>query len=387
MKFSASILLISVALATVASAAPLAHINVNANANVPVSKMSKRHCGDCTHKDAAALDVIVRASALHYADIAHVHLDKLMDEINTAKVTSNNQELAKEKALLSITVQAKIDEAKEACNSEALEPMIMATVTADPNLDIPWSKKDEVEKKMAELDIKITNLVLDRIQANINAELLSKACAEKMTMTQISPAPIAAVESEAEAPAPTIETPAPAPESPAPAPESPAPAPETPAPAPETPAPVPETPAPVPETPAPVPETPAPVPEVAPVPVPATVPVANGDASFQEEAVPEPNNETANGGLRVGIDVVAADVDPKYVCQSGCKDSNDAKQVLNLRVTLENELSPRLEHFYTKEVPTACTEKRVSLLHRVLSIIGGGGKGGLEINVDANVNV
>ncbi|KAG0378886.1 hypothetical protein BGX24_002499 [Mortierella sp. AD032] len=343
MKFTSSILLISAAIASVASAIPLGaqssgNVNVpntvqgNANANAYFARtpLTKR-CGDCTHKDTAALNIIIKASADHYSDIAHVRLDNLMREIATAKVTSGTDELPKEKALLTITVQSKIDEAKKDCTSEELVPAIKAAVAADANLDVAWSKQEgkELEKKMAALDVKITQLVLDRIQANINAELLSKDCTEKMTNTEIAPAP------ETSAPAPVAETPAPTPETPAPAPETPTPAPETPAPAPETPAPAPEAPAPVPEN--------------------------------------------TDNGLKVGIDV-AASVDPKFVCKSGCNDSQDAKNVLSLRVNLENELKPRLDHFYNQEIPTAYEEKRPSLLDGVLSLLSG-----LKIDAKANV--
>ncbi|KFH64851.1 hypothetical protein MVEG_09580 [Podila verticillata NRRL 6337] len=351
MKFSTSILLISAALA-VTSAAPLVNLN-NINANVATNGLAKRSCADCTHADGAALDIIIKASADHYADIAHARLDGLMNEINTAKVTSGTQDLPKEKALLTITIQNKIDEAKKACSSQELEPVIKASVTADANLDIPWSKKEEVEKKMAELDLKITKLVLDRIQANINAELLSKECTEKMTNTEIAPAP-APVE---------LDTPAPAPPAPAPATEAPAPVPETPAPAAETPAPASEALAPTPEVPAPASvETPAP-------------------AALAESA-PQPTHENNNnnGELRVGIDV-ASNVDPKFVCKDGCKDSNDANTILNLRVTLEKELTPRLEHFYAEEVPTACTEKRASLLGGLLNLLSNA-----RLSVQANVD-
>ncbi|KAG0075799.1 hypothetical protein BGZ90_009478 [Linnemannia elongata] len=345
MKFTSSILLISAAIASVATAAPLTgqatgtinvpnNVHGNANAYFSRTPLTKRACGDCTHKDGAALDVIIKASADHYADIAHARLDNLMREIATAKVTSGTEELPKEKALLTLTVQSKIDDAKKACTSEELVPAIKAAVAADANLDIAWSKQEdkELEKKMAELDVKVTKLVLDRIQAKVDAELLSKDCTEKMTNTEIAPAP---------------ETSAPAPETSAPVPEAPAPVPETPAPAPQAPAPVPETPAPAPEAPAPVPETSAPVPE------------------------------NTDNGLKVGIDV-AANVDPKFVCKSGC---NDAEDVLSLRVNLENELKPRLDHFYAEEVPTACEEKRTTLMDGVLNLLSG-----LRVNVKADVN-
>ncbi|KAF9912890.1 hypothetical protein EC991_007502 [Linnemannia zychae] len=386
MKFTSSILLISVAIASVASAIPLnaqgtGNVNVpntakvNANAYFDRLPLAKR-CNDCTHKDSAALDVIIKASADHYADIAHIRLDNLMREISTAKVTSGTEELPKEKALLTITVQAKIDDAKKACTSEELVPAIKAAVDADVNLDIAWSKQEdkEIEKKMAELDAKITQLVLDRIEANINAELLSKDCTEKMTNTEIAPAP--------ETPAPAPETPAPAPETPAPVPETPAPVPETPAPAPETPAPAPETPAPAPETPAPVPETPAPAPETpAPAPeTPAPVPETPSPTPEAPAPVPENTNTDGNNGLKIGIDV-AANVDPKFVCKSGCNDSQDANNVLSLRVNIENELKPRLDHFYNQEVPAAYEEKRPSLVDGVLNLLSG-----LRIKAEVNVN-
>ncbi|KAH7059632.1 hypothetical protein BKA57DRAFT_431947 [Linnemannia elongata] len=347
MKFISTILLISAAIASVASAVPLTgqatgNVDVpktvqgNANAYFARTPITKR-CGDCTHKDGAALDVIIKASADHYADIAHARLDNLMNGIATAKVTSGAKDLPKEKALLTITMQSNIDNAKKACTSEELVPAIKSAVEADANLDIAWSKQEdqELRKKMAELEVKVTQLVLDRIQANINAELLSKDCTEKMTNTEIAPAP---------------ETPALVPETPALVPETPAPVPETPAPTPEAPAPVPGTLAPATETPVPMPETTAPVPK------------------------------NTDNGSKVGIDV-AANVDPKFVCKSGCNDSQDAKNVLSLRVNLENELKPRLDHFYAEEVPTACEEKSNSLLDGVLNLLSG-----LRVNVKADVN-
>ncbi|KAG0348304.1 hypothetical protein BG004_005439 [Podila humilis] len=337
MKFTSSILLISAALATLASAAPLTATNVLPdNGNKILGNVLNKRCNDCTHKDALALDIIVKASADHYANIASVRLDNLLSEIQTAKVTSDSQDLPQEKAALTVTVQTKIDEAKQACAPEALAHAIKATVTANAAMDVPWSKKEEIESRMAELDIMITKLMLDRIQASINAERLSKDCTEKMTNTEIAPAP-----------APAPEAPAPAPEAPAPAPEAPAPAPEAPAPAPEVPAPAPEAPAPVPEAPAPAPESPAPAPAC---------------------------TETSCGSKKVGIDV-AADVDAKFVCKSGCKDTKDAKNVLSLRVTLENEFEPRLNHFYNEEVPSDCTEKRSALLGGVLELVA-------NLNVD-----
>ncbi|KAG0300114.1 hypothetical protein BGZ98_009436 [Dissophora globulifera] len=311
MKFTSSILLISAALGAVASAVPLVAqttATVGRNTHVVVKR-----CTECTHNDNIALDLIVKASADHYSSIAHARLNNLMTEIEAAKVTSDNQNMPQEKAALSVTVQTKIDEAKKACEPEALAPVIKASVTSNANLDIAWSKKEEIEKKMAELDLMITKLMLERIQANINAEMLSKDCTENMTNTEIAPAP---------APAPA---------------EQPAPAPE------------------------PVAE-PAPVPAPAEQPAPAPAPAE----------VPAPAPATAQPGIDV-----AANVDSKFVCKSGCKDSNDAKTVLTLRVNLENEFSPRLDHFYGEEVPAACEEKRESLLGGVLQLVA-------HLNVDAD---
>ncbi|KAF9082032.1 hypothetical protein BGX23_000178, partial [Mortierella sp. AD031] len=220
MKFTSSILLISAAIASVATAAPLAgqiigNVNianralVNANVILGVDPIAKL-CDDCTHKDDTALNVIVKASADHYADICYARLDNPMREIATAKVTSGTEELPKEKILLTIAVQSKIDDAKKACTSEEIVPAIKDAVAADNNLDIDWSKQQdkELEKKMAELEVKVTQLVVDRIQAIINAESLSKDATEKMTNTDIVPAP--------ETPAPMPETPALTPEAPAP---------------------------------------------------------------------------------------------------------------------------------------------------------------------------
>ncbi|KAI8595576.1 hypothetical protein EDD21DRAFT_420527 [Dissophora ornata] len=176
MKFSATALLISVALATVATAAPLiAQENPNTNAHV----FTKR-CAECTHVDDAAFELFIKFSADHYSDIAHARLNNLMSEIESAKVTSGSRDMQQEKAALTVTVQTKIDEAKKACTSEALASVIKATVMSDASYDMPWSQKEEVEKKMVGLDIMITNLVTGLIQDNINAEMLtstgSRAC-------------------------------------------------------------------------------------------------------------------------------------------------------------------------------------------------------------------
>jgi hypothetical protein len=290
-----------------------------------------KRCSDCTSKDEEALSLVVDASAKHYSKIAHVRLDNLWREIRGVKVTNGDKDLPKERAALTIAIKTNIDKAKKDCSSEALAPIIKATVTSDPTLDIPWSKKEEAEKKLVDLDIKLTKVVLDRVHGIINAELLSKACAEKMTNTEIAPTP--APDNVPEGPFVGESLP----------------------PKPEAPAPVPETPAPVPETPAPVPETPAPVPE----------------ATTKQPA-------KNNGGLQIGIDV-ASDVDSKFVCKSGCKDTKDAESVLNLRVNIEKELGPRLDQFYDKEMSTDCTEKRSELLGNVLSLLG--------VNVNAVVNV
>ncbi|KAF9103315.1 hypothetical protein BGX29_003493 [Mortierella sp. GBA35] len=313
MKFISFISLISAAIVSVATAAPLvgqASGNVNVNTDVARDSIVKRHCSDCTHTDDATLIIIIKASADHYADIVHVRLDSLMREIATAKVSSGFEELPKEKALLTITVQSKIDDAKKACTWEKFNPAIKAAVTADANLDVVRSKQEdkELEKKMADLEVKITQLIVDRIQANINAESLSKDATEKMTNTEITPAS--------------------------------------------------ETPALVPET----PTTPERVEETTP-----------------KTTEPSTENNSKSGGLRVGIDV-AAKVDPKFVCKSGCSDSQDAKDVLSLRINLENQLKPRLNHFYTKEVPTACNDKRASLLDGVLNLLSG-----LRIGAKADV--
>ncbi|KAG0327710.1 hypothetical protein BG000_000836, partial [Podila horticola] len=207
MKLSISSLLISAAIAAVASAAPASDAHVDVTANILTN------CADCTQADSHALDVIIAASANHYSKIAHVRLDNLMKEMSTASVTDGAEELPREKALLLVAVQTKINDAKIASMPHALAPAIKAAIEADADLNIPWSQKDQVEKKMVDLNLAITNLVLDRIQVNINAELLSKDCAEKMTNTEIVPAPDAVPETPA-APAPVTEASAPIQEAP-----------------------------------------------------------------------------------------------------------------------------------------------------------------------------
>ncbi|KAF9420291.1 hypothetical protein BGZ94_009170 [Podila epigama] len=347
MKFSALTVLISFALAVVASAAPLLE-TANANVNVFSNSIAKRNCAECTQSDVTALDLILKASADHYADIARIHLDGLMQDINSAKVTSGEQDLPKEKALLSAAVQAKIDAAKKACSSEELLPAIKVSVNADTNLNIPWSNKDQVDKKLADLDVKITKILLDRIQTNINAEILSKDCTEKMTNTVITPAPAGptTVDNEPSSQGPESSNATPVSEE-APSVASP------------------------PETPTPTESTPQPVPE-------------NSDNNSKDINNSSNNN---NETIQAGIHVAAPSVDPKYVCKSGCQNSKEAKLVLNLRVTLENELTPRLETFYNKEVPTACTDKRVTLLDRVLSLLANVSEtSAIQANVEVDKN-
>ncbi|KAF9352204.1 hypothetical protein BGX26_009927 [Mortierella sp. AD094] len=256
--------------------------------------------------------------------------------MKAAQVTSGPEDLPKEKALLDVAVKAKIDQAKKDCSPEALEPLIKATIKAETGSDNEWADKEEAEKKLLDLDIKLMKLIQDRIQVNINAELLSKDCTEKITNTEIAPAeePFNAesVEPEPEA------AEEPAPEAPAPVPE------EAPIPEPEATEPAPEAPAPIPEE-ASAPETPAPVPEAAPE-----------------------GCTKGKGGINICVNV-DANVDPKFVCKSGCKDAKDAKVVLNLRVNLEKEFQPRLDKFYEQEIPTECEEKRTSLVDSVLDLL------------------
>ncbi|KAF8926288.1 hypothetical protein EDD21DRAFT_185690 [Dissophora ornata] len=330
MKFISSILMISAAIATVATAAPLASRESITNANIP-SNLSKR-CTGCTHEDGVARDLFVSASANLYAGIARDRLDLLKLKIEAAKVPSGVEALPRE-AMLMVTVKSTIDKAKQDCTSEALAPVIMETIAEDPSMDFTWSNKKEVEKRMTDINAKITDIVIKRLQFNVNAVTLSKDCTEKMTNTEIAPAP--------------------APEASAPIPETPAPAPETPAPAPETPAPAPEAPAPAPESPAPVPESPAPGLETA-----AAVP----------ESTTEPNVEDKNG-LQVGINI-AGDFDPKFVCKSGCQNSQDAETVLGARVSLQNFFANHLDPFYNNDVPTDCAERHNELLGSLFGLIG-----------------
>ncbi|KAG0358034.1 hypothetical protein BC939DRAFT_519785 [Gamsiella multidivaricata] len=303
MKFIASAFMISAAFATITSAVPL-RTQVPTDTKTITHAISKR-CTECTNTDNVALDLIVKASADHYSDIARARLDSLMNEIKSTKVTPGTEESYQETTVLSVTVQTKIDEAKRACSPEALAPIIKETVAADENLNIPWSKKEEIERKIADLDTMITKLMLERIQNNIDAESLSKDCTEKMTNTEITPAP---APSHAEESA-TAQEPAP-----------------------------------------------AQAPAHAPKPVPAAA---------------QPCTEctgASSSNTQPGIDV-AGNVDSKFVCKTGCKDSNDAKTVLSLRVDLERQFRPRLDRFYVHEVPTACEEERGLLLGGVLKLV------------------
>ncbi|KAG0237337.1 hypothetical protein BGW42_001257 [Actinomortierella wolfii] len=344
MKFTP--LLISAALAIVATAAPLSNVNVDAHADISAHPITKR-CNECTQTDGIALDLIVKSTADHFAEIAVKRLDSLNAEIQTAKVTSNNVELPQEKTALTVTVQAKIDAAKKACSPEELAPVIKATVATDGSLDIPWSQKskDEVEQKLVELNVKVTKLVVDRIQANINADVLSKECTENMTNTKIEPAPEDTPFKEDSAPeeaAPSKDTSAPSQDNSAPSQDTSA------------------------SEPAADPATDAPADSTSQESVPAT----DGSATYQQPS------EESKPDLKAGIDV-AADVDSKYVCKSGCVDSEDAKHVLALRVNLEGVLAPRIDHFVQKEIPSDCNEKRNGLLDAVLNLLDG-----LKVNAD-----
>ncbi|KAF9115352.1 hypothetical protein BGX27_008121 [Mortierella sp. AM989] len=315
MKFTKSILLISAAVATIASANPLVD---RALVDSGVSTFIQRR------SDTPALDALVKIYSDHYSDIALVHLNILSDEMEAAKVTSGTEELPEEKALLTAAVNAKIDQAKEDCSPDVLGPLIEATIRAETGSDdVQWANKEEAERKLLDIDAKVAELVVNRIQVNINAELLSKDCTEKMTNTEIVPAeePFSAesVGSEPEAPAPISEEPEP-----------------------EAPALIPE------ET---APETPAPV----------------------LEAVPSGCTKDSSG-INICVDINANI--GKLVCKSGCKDANDAKIVLDLYINLEKEFKPRLEHFYDKDIPTATEEKRPSLITSVLNL--------LNINADVN---
>ncbi|KAG9326516.1 hypothetical protein KVV02_007665 [Mortierella alpina] len=195
MKFSASVLLISAALATIASAAPLVGI-----VDIITAPTAPSLCSECTIQDQSALNAIVQASADHYADIAQARLDGLMREMETAKVTSGSKDLPKERATLTITVQSRIDDAKKACASDVLVPAILDAVTNDDSLSIPWSKSEQAERKMEALNAVIEKMILDLIQKHVSAEKLAKDITENMTHTVIMPIPEALVPTSALAP-------------------------------------------------------------------------------------------------------------------------------------------------------------------------------------------
>jgi hypothetical protein len=313
MKLTTTALLISAALAAVTSGAPLVMREPSLPGTNVNSHVIAKRCTECTPKDNIALDLIVKTSADHYSTIAQTRLNSLMTEIESASVTAGGQELPREKAVLSVTVRSKIEEAKKACAPEVLAPKIKETIVTDASLDIPWSKQDAIQQKMVELDLMLTRLMLDRIQASIDAERLSKDCAEKITNTEIAPAPANVY----------------------------------------------------------IPPQPKPVTVPEPVTPPPPPPPAAEPAPVAAESIPPSDSEA-------GIDVPSS-VDSKFVCKSGCKDSQDAKIVLGLRVNLENEFKPRLDQFYDQEVPTACTEKREALLGGFLKVVA-------NLNVNANVN-
>ncbi|KAF9969213.1 hypothetical protein BGZ73_008551, partial [Actinomortierella ambigua] len=334
MKFTP--LLISAALALVASAAPVSNVKVDGSVNLDVHNAAKR-CVDCTATDSIALDLIIKSTADHYSDIAATRLDLLNTDIQSAKVTSGSQELTQEKAALTITVQSKIDAAKKACSSDELAPVIKATVTSDSSMDIAWSQqsREEIEKKMVALDATITRMILDRIQSTINADTLSKECTENMTNTEITPAPVDSnvgkESTSAGQSAPGIS-----------------------------------------------------------VDASLNAPIVGGtsDSSKATDAtggstgssvIDTPASasgsqpcEDVNGSsvLKPGIDI-AASVDSKYVCAKGCTDTEDATNVLTLRVSLEKALAPRIDHVVQQEIPTDCNEKRDGLLDNIVDLLKG----------------
>ncbi|KAG0261557.1 hypothetical protein DFQ27_002917 [Actinomortierella ambigua] len=365
MKFTP--LLISAALAIIASAAPVSNVNVDATANLNgATRDVVKRCVDCTNTDTIALDLIIKSTADHYADIAVTRLDILNAEIQTAKVTSGNQELTQEKTALTVTVQTKIDAAKKACSSDELAPIIKATVSSDSSLDIAWSQKsrEEIEKKLLQLDIVITRMILDRIQANVNADALSKECTEKMTNTEITPAPVDSGLNKDSSPPPSSGNP---PASSGDSSNS-----GTPAPGPST-----DTGS---NTPAPggAPDASTKAPDSSSGPQDSIKPDTPPSNTAPTTSEP-PCDETKDAAApQPGIDVVAS-VDSKYVCAKGCTDTEDAENVLTLRVTLENALAPRIDHVVNEEIPTDCNEKRGGLLDNIVDLING-----LKVEVQAN---
>jgi len=142
---------------------PLLHLKARSDKLADVKVVIWKRCVDCTSKDAAALDLVVDASAKHHSKIVQVRLDNLLRDIKAVKVTSGKKNLPKEKAALTtLIVKTKIDKAKKDCSSESLAPITKAIVTSDASLDILWSKKEEAEKKVVELDAKVTGVVLER---------------------------------------------------------------------------------------------------------------------------------------------------------------------------------------------------------------------------------
>ncbi|KAF9404679.1 hypothetical protein BGZ76_006851, partial [Entomortierella beljakovae] len=341
MKFTKSILLATAAMAAIASAAPLVNQTPNdVNTVVTTNALGKRD-------DTAAINAIVQISANHYADIAKINLDNLLNDIDAAKVTSGKDELPNEKTLLSLAVKANIEKAKQDCSAESLKPLIKATVKAETGSDSQWEDKDKATKLLVDIDVKITEILNQCLKVNINADVLSKDCTEKMTNTEIEPINAEPINNEPE-PEAAPETPEPAPETTESKPEvvEPVTEPEAVEPEPEA-EPIPE------EAPAPVPEEAlAPVPEETPAPVP--------------ESAPESCSAGA-GGINVCVKV-NTNLD-SFICKSGCKDEKDAKAVLDLHINLKKELTPRLDKFYKNEVPTACEEKRESLVDSVLGLL------------------
>ncbi|CAO3573210.1 unnamed protein product [Mortierella alpina] len=322
MRFTISILLISAALATFASAAPLAGV-----VDIITTPSAARPCSECTSQDQSALSAIVQTSADHSAAIAQNRLDDLMREVGTARVTSGTTELPKEKATLIITMQSKIDDAKKACTSETLAPAILAAINDDATLSIPWSKSEQAEKKMEELNAVIERVILDSIQKHLSAEGLAKDITENMTKTVITPSP------EIAAPAPETAAPVPAP------------------------------------APASAPEAVAPAPVVAP------------QSALPTEQLPKQADAAVDvsSGTRTGVDV-AASVGPKFVCSSGCEDAEDASTVLALRDDLERQLGPRLRYLTNKEIPSDCSEGRSSLWDSIRKLLN-------NVDIEANVSL
>ncbi|KAF9959017.1 hypothetical protein BGZ70_008995 [Mortierella alpina] len=319
MKFTTSVLLISATLATFASAAPLGGI-----VDIITTPSAARLCSQCTSQDQSALNAIVRTSADHYAGIAQNRLSDLMREVGTARVTSGTTELPKGKATLIITMQSKIDDAKKACTPDALAPAILAAINDDAALSIPWSKSEQAEKKMKQLNAVIEKIILDFIQKYLSAEGLAKDITENMTNTKITP--------------------------------------------------IPETAALVPEAPAP-----APAPGSAPEAV-ASPPAVEPQTSLPTERLPEQADAAVdvNSGTRTGVDV-AASVGPKFVCSSGCKDAEDASTVLSLRDDLERQLGPRFKYLANKEIPSDCSAGRSSLWDNIRQVLN-------NVDIEANVN-